>query len=113
MRPVAVLPSSAELAELGAVLVEGVEEVAGFVVAGLEADGDDVQRVLRVVGEAGAHHLPDGARDAAEVLIERLGELMTSPVMPFSRLLEASLRIPSMSVTTDLIAPLTSSRLSP
>jgi hypothetical protein len=106
------LAVDAELAELGAVLVEGVEEVAGFVVAVLEALGDDVQRVLRVLREAGAHELADARVTPPRSWSNALLTLMTSPVMP-CRCAPDALPMPSMSVTTLRIAPLTSLRLSP
>jgi hypothetical protein len=63
-----------ELAELGAVLVHGVEQVAGLVVAVLEPASQHVEALLRARHQAGTHHLADRGRGAAEILIERVGQ---------------------------------------
>jgi hypothetical protein len=71
-RPVAVCPSRPTRRH--GVLVEGFEVVAGLVSRRAEAGGDDVERFLSAVGEAGAHELTDRRGGHGQVLIERLGQ---------------------------------------
>jgi hypothetical protein len=63
-----------QLGELAAVFVEGIHEVAGLVSAGLLAGGDDVERFLGVLGDAGAQHLADGPHAVHRLVAERLLE---------------------------------------